>query len=102
MYVGKGTVNNNRGLGIGCEVVLKLAECLPKDKNYKLFFDNWFAGLPLLVELKKKGILGTGTIRQNRTLKCPFPDDKQMKKKERGSYVANYDIANDLLCCKVD
>ena len=100
VYIGRGTVNNNRGLGIGCEVVLKLAECLPKDKNYKLFFDNWFTSLPLLVELKKKGILGTGTIRQNRMLKCPLPDNKQMKKKERGSYVAYYDIANDLCVVK--
>lgn len=100
VYIGKGTVDNNRGIGIGGEVVLKLVDFLPKDKNYKVTFDNWFCGLPLLSELKKIGILATGTIRANRTMKCPLPDDKAMKQMARGSYVARYDQKNDICVVK--
>lgn len=34
-------------LGASSNIVLKLAETIPRDKNYLLFFDNWFSSLPL-------------------------------------------------------
>ena len=33
----------------GSNVVMKLLETLPKGENYKLFFDNWFCTLDLLL-----------------------------------------------------
>jgi len=50
-----------------------------------LVFDNFFTGLPLLEKLSEMGLYGTGTIRSNRTKKCPI-NLAAMKKKE--SYVS--------------
>ena len=73
-------------LGLGASVVLTLISHLPKDFNsYSIYFDNFFTGLPLLDELTKLGHKGTGTIRENRTEKCPLESTKAMKKKPRGT-----------------
>lgn len=72
--------------GLGAAVVLNLLEELPKEiEHYSLYFDNYFTGLPLLDILLEKGHAGTGTIRENRTEKCPLPGSKEMKKMPRGS-----------------
>jgi len=62
LYVGEGT-SPSYGLGISSYVVLYLAESLPKDKNFKLYFDNWFTSVILLISLKEIGIFATGTVR---------------------------------------
>ncbi|KAK3881610.1 hypothetical protein Pcinc_011466 [Petrolisthes cinctipes] len=73
-------------LGLGASVVLSFASHLPKDfKSYSIYFDNFFTGLPLLDELTKLGHKGTGTIRENRTEKCPLETTQVMKKKSRGT-----------------
>lgn len=46
--------------------------------NYKLRFDNYFTGIPLLWELKLKGILSLGTIKANRLMGCALKNDKQL------------------------
>lgn len=66
VYTGKGTVTNERGLGVAGEVVLRLVSEVPKGLNYKCFFDNWFTSPELVVELKKMGILTASTINRNR------------------------------------
>ncbi|XP_047116200.1 piggyBac transposable element-derived protein 3-like [Schistocerca piceifrons] len=53
---------------------------------HKLYFDNWFTGVRLEVELGKMGIQSLGTVRPNRLKGCMFTSDKVMKKKGRGSY----------------
>ncbi|XP_068222588.1 piggyBac transposable element-derived protein 3-like [Palaemon carinicauda] len=61
-------------IGLGAAVVLNLLHKLPKDiDHYSLYFDNFFIGLPLLDILLEMGHAGTGTIRENRTEKCPLP-----------------------------
>ena len=86
IYVGKGTVASESGIGISGDVVLRLTEGLPEGENYKVFMDNWFTSYQLIVELKKKGLLSVGTVRQNRIPGCVLKKDDELKKKGRGSY----------------
>ncbi|KAG1674650.1 PiggyBac transposable element-derived protein 3 [Nymphon striatum] len=72
-------------LGVGGDVVMKLSETLPHNKNYKVFADNYFSGLPLVVSLRNLGIHYIGTIRPNRLPQCTIISDKELAKKNRGS-----------------
>ena len=78
-------------------MILQLLSTLPNQaiQSYSLYFDNFFTGLTLLDMLTEKGHYATGTIRENRTEKCPLEDHKTMKKKGRGaiSMQAKSDIA---------
>ncbi|KRY45272.1 PiggyBac transposable element-derived protein 3, partial [Trichinella britovi] len=50
----------------GClsfDVVMKLCETVPKHRNFKIFFDNYFTHLDLQLRLLKKGIHTIRTIR---------------------------------------
>lgn len=81
-------------LGTSSNVVAKLSATIPKNQNYKLFFDNWFTSIPLLTYLTKNGILPLGTVRANRVPDLQFPKESEMKKKGRGAIiekVANVD-----------
>ena len=71
-------------MGLGAAVVLRLSETIPKDKNYKLCFDKYFTGIPLIRELKNRGILSIGTLRSNRMCKCPLLTEKEKKSGPRG------------------
>ncbi|KAJ8930108.1 hypothetical protein NQ314_017119 [Rhamnusium bicolor] len=74
-------------LGASSNVVVKLTNTIPRNKKYKLFFDNWFTSIPLLVFLTKEGILPLGTVRMNRLPNCQLPKENEMKKRGRGSVV---------------
>ena len=56
MYTGKGSVDVS-DLGVGADFVLRLARGIPKHKNYKLFFDNWFSSLDLAQTLSDQAYL---------------------------------------------
>jgi len=59
----------------------------PHFRFHHVFFDNYFSSVKLLLELKRDGIYGCGTLRSNR---IGFPNDlKQHLKglKERGEYM---------------
>lgn len=79
IYVGKGTVSVQR-LGISGDIVVRLAEVMPKNKNYKVFIDNWFTSHALLCEMKRLGIMVTGTVKENRIGHCPFISTKDLMK----------------------
>ncbi|KAH9374626.1 hypothetical protein HPB48_014673 [Haemaphysalis longicornis] len=87
IYQGKGTGTSaeHTHLGLGGSIVMRLAESLPKQENFKLYFDNYFTSIPLLQELKEIGIWAIGTIRSNRLQGCPLKPDKVLKKEGRGS-----------------
>ncbi|KAL4126598.1 hypothetical protein QTP88_010810 [Uroleucon formosanum] len=72
--------------GSSANVVVRLARIIPKRQSYKLFFDNYYTTLPLLVYLKKENILSLGTVRRNRLKNVMLPDDSIMLKKPRGTY----------------
>lgn len=55
-------------LGVGA-AVLNYASLLEKrcpDSSFHLYFDNYFTSVPLLEELSKRKLFGTGTVRENR------------------------------------
>ena len=65
--------------------VLELCANVPPHQNYKIFFDNWFCTLELLLKLKEIGILAVGTTRSDRIAKCPLKTNKEMQKEGRGA-----------------
>lgn len=69
--------------GLGAGVVLELHE-LPQELGPSyIYFDNCFAGLPLLKYLRDQNIGGTETVRENRLENCKLPNSKDMKKEPR-------------------
>lgn len=99
LYVGEGTCPSF-GLGISSDIVLHLASTVPSNKNYKLFFDNWFASISLMIALKEKGILAAATIRSNRMKNCCLTDEKELMKEGRGSYDFKYEATYNLVACR--
>lgn len=47
IYIGKGTTKTNTKLGLSGDIVIRLTEVIPKNKNYKIFIDNWFTSYNL-------------------------------------------------------
>ncbi|KAG0414983.1 hypothetical protein HPB47_007864 [Ixodes persulcatus] len=87
LYQGKGTGTSleHKHLRLGGSIVMRLVEHLPKFKNFKCFFDNYFTSVPLLRELKAVGIWAVGTIRANRLQGCALKSEKEMRREGRGS-----------------
>lgn len=79
-YEGAGTGEKSQ-LGVGGSVVVRLVDELPKHR-YCVYTDNFFTSIPLITTLADKGVALTGTIRANRTQKCPLKD---LKREPRGS-----------------
>lgn len=71
-------------LGASSNVVVRLSRNVPKYVNHKLYFDNYFTSVPLLVYLKTNGIYSLGTVRRNRIPDCKLPKDDVIKKSLRG------------------
>ena len=65
------------------QVVAKLCVDLPRNVGHKVFFDNWFTTLDLMLYFKKEGILAVGTIRGNRIQGCPLLGNKEIEKGNR-------------------
>ena len=66
IYTGKST--RERQFGLGGDVVLSLLRNAKIDSNmgYKIYFDNYFTGIPLLQHLADLNICAMGTVRENR------------------------------------
>lgn len=78
-----------RSYGLGPSVVLEYCDLLSKLQPlpYHLFFDNFFTTIPLMEILLMRKIKATGTIREDRLMKCPLiPKDKMKKESVRGAY----------------
>ncbi|XP_072047401.1 piggyBac transposable element-derived protein 3-like [Amphiura filiformis] len=82
LFQGKGTgiPEETKHLGLGASVVLRLTESIPRQMNYKVCFDNYFTGMPLVRELKTKGIQVLGVDKVNRLKGCELKSDKDLKK----------------------
>lgn len=93
-YQGKGTVTMKPSLGMGGSVVMDLLSELPNLK-FQVFMDNLFTSLPLMDELRLMGMHGTGTVRANRTQKCPLLSPEHMKKQLRGTMDHRLDKSSD-------
>jgi hypothetical protein len=99
LYVGKGTCEDY-GLGFSSDIVMMLCANLPEDLNYKIYFDNWFTSIPLLDALKKRGLWATGTIRADRTKKCPLETEKNLKRSGRGSMDWRVETNSEVICVR--
>ncbi|KAF3834757.1 hypothetical protein F7725_027315 [Dissostichus mawsoni] len=65
VYQGAAVRGQISQLGMAADVVIRLCDDI-QQKNHKVFFDNFFTTIPLLLVLKSQGICGTGTCRRNR------------------------------------
>jgi len=83
----------------GEAVVLELSSRLPQELGpYNWYVDNFFTSLDLFQELSNRNIGCTGTIRENRTRKCPLLSSKEMGKMKRVSHQPKN--TGSLLICK--
>ena len=81
-----GKFENYPDVGFGGRVVLHLCDSLPDNKDFKVFFDNYFSSPELVLILKNThGIHSVGTIRTNRMKGCPLKTEKELKLSGRGS-----------------
>ena len=85
IYTGS-KMNLGGNLSFSGNVVLRLVQDLKPNCNFKVFFDNWFTSVDLLHNLSKKKIWCAATIRANRLGGCTLADEKDLKKRGRGSY----------------
>ena len=53
---GTGVPEESKHLGLGGSVVMRLAQTIAPNKNFKLYCDNYFTSVPLIHELNNKGI----------------------------------------------
>jgi hypothetical protein len=100
IYMGKGTIKSTSNLGLSGDIVLRLSDIIPKHKNYKLSFDNWFTSYNLMLNLKNLGILSIDTVRSNRIAGCQFENNKDLKKTGRGTFDTRIDTSNSIISCK--
>lgn len=95
-YGGRNVQGIKKIFGLGEEVVINLLQVLTTKSAHKVYFDNFFTTYKLLVHLKNEGYQATGTIRENRMMKCPLETCKVIGKKVRGSMDARYDHTNEI------
>ena len=77
---------SEKGKPLGPRIVLGLLSVVENPKCHHVFFDNFFTSYNLLKSLKELDFKATGTIRENRTMKCPLQPSKIISKKERAFY----------------
>ena len=96
LYTGKSKASE---FGFCTDNVLKLCETVPRMINHKIFFDNYYTTIRLLVELKKIGLLSTGTVRPNRLHDVTMKESKQLSVEGRGSIDHRATNVDDVWLC---
>ena len=88
LYQGKGTgvSQDFKHLGLGGSVVMRLVENLPKNERFKVYFDNYFTSIPLLLELKAIGFHALGVVKANRMNGAVLKSKKVIQKEGRGAF----------------
>ena len=86
-YQGKGTgvSEDHKDLGLGGSIVMRFVEKLPERENFKVYFDNFFTSIPLLIELKEKGFHALGVLKTNRMSGAILKSKGDMKRQGRGA-----------------
>lgn len=90
IYVGK--VGNEVEHNLGARVVKNMTSELA-NKNHKVFFDNFFTGVPLMEELRQQQLYACGTINSTRKKMPKFKTDKELKRGEFDWYTSNTGLA---------
>ena len=90
LYQGKSASSRlqDNGLGLGGNLVSHFADVLSGGgrKFLHLCYDNLFNSVKLATMLKDKSVKATGTIRENRTEKCPLTSNDALKMQGRGKF----------------
>lgn len=88
-------------MGVGAGIVIALSKSLHDPSNSIVFFDNYFAGLPLFMYLRDKmNIRSLGTLRSNRIAGCPIETDKVLQRQGRGNFDYKADTQKGLIIVK--
>ena len=66
-------------LGASSNIVVRLSRKIEKNVSHKIYFDNYFTSMKLMVYLARNGILALGTVRRNRIPNSKMPAQKEMK-----------------------
>ena len=85
---------------LGSRVVLSMCDHLENPLDHEVYIDNFFTSYELLVHMRSLGLRVTGTVRSNRTAKCPLQEDKLMKKEGRGEVDFRFDEKEEILFVK--
>ncbi|XP_067939618.1 piggyBac transposable element-derived protein 3-like [Watersipora subatra] len=96
----QGGTGQRSALGQGADVVLKLTESLKYNSNYKIFADNFFTSLGLITALNERGMRYTGTVRKNRMGQCTLLQEKELKKKGRGTIDYRVDQNHNIIAVR--
>ena len=83
-YCGSHTKIPDTVFGHDPNLVLEMADKLKLQSGHKDVFDNFFMNIPLLKELSKIKIGGTGSLREDRQQKVPLMTKARMTKMHRG------------------
>lgn len=76
-------------LGASGNVVVRLCRNVQRDQFYRVYFDDYYSSIPLILFLAKNGIHSLGTIRRNRIPNCKFPSDCDVETAPRGTSYEN-------------
>ncbi|KAK2724715.1 hypothetical protein QYM36_001265 [Artemia franciscana] len=82
IYKGRETVEA-RSLGLVGDAFMRLLRSL-KHTRHKIFFNNWFSIVDLVVHLKEIGYDCAGTVCQNRLSGCQLMEEKELKRFDQG------------------
>lgn len=100
LYCGKDLSQTVHVEPLGTRVVTNMLSVVENPESYFIYFDNFFSSHALFHMLNEMGFRATGTIRENRTKKCPMKSSKELEKEERGSYDYQFDEKNEILMVK--
>ena len=95
IYCGK---SESDGSPLGSRVVKNMLSIVSNPNKHIVFFDNFFTSYSLLESLTASNFRACGTVRDNRTNKCPLIATSDLKKKERGTY--DYKSDGKVICVK--
>ena len=82
--------------GLGASVVLNMIAKVNVPSDHIFYFDNFFTSFDLMKVLTERSISAFGTVRINRTNKCPLSTDDNSKKQDRGFYDYRMDSKRDI------
>ena len=68
--------------------------------QHKIFVDNFFTSLSLIMELKKRNIFYVGTIRLSRMKNCSLLAEKGFKKKGRDAFDYRLDVDSNIIAVR--
>ncbi len=100
VYCGRNTVPSNDKTPLGTKVVTQMLEVAENPMDHQIYFDNFFTSYDLLVHLRDAGFFATGTIRENRTQKCPLTPSTQFRKELRGTSDYRFDTNKEIYIAK--